>query len=104
MTFEGVITIILYSLKPYWWLLAALLVPLVLTQLSGWKKHGPRPAFLYLLCAAAGIGAALLAPALTLSRLSYVATTTDWLSLLAVALGAALYSYLLLSPVLRSPR
>lgn len=104
MTFEGVITIILYSLKPYWWLLAVLLVPLVLTQLSGWKKHGPRPAFLYLLCAAAGIGAALLAPALTLSRLSYVATTTDWLSLLAVALGAALYSYLLLSPVLRSPR
>lgn len=101
MTFEGIITIILYSLKPYWWLLVLLLVPLVLTQLSGWKKRGPRPALLYLLCAAAGIGAALLAPTLTLSKLSYVATTTDWLSLLAVALGAAIYCFLLLSPVLR---
>jgi hypothetical protein len=101
MTFEGVITIILYSLKPYWWLLVLLLVPLVLTQLSGWKKHGPRPGFLYLLCAVVGIGAALVAPALTMSKLSYVATTTDWLSLLAVAVGVAIYCFLLLSPVLR---
>jgi len=101
MTFEGVITIILYSLKPYWWLLVLLLVPLVLTQFTGWKKRGPRPGFLYLLCALAGIGAALLAPTLTLSKLGYVTTTTDWLSLLAVAVGAAIYCFLLLSPMLR---
>jgi len=101
MTFAGVLTIILYSLKPYWWLLLLLLIPLMLTQVTGWKKRGPRPGWLYLICILAGIGAALAAPALTQSKLSYVATTTDWLSLLAVAIGAALYAFLLLSPLLR---
>jgi len=101
MTFAGVLTIILYSLKPYWWLLLLLLIPLVLTQLTGWKKRGPRPGWLYLICILAGIGAALAAPTLTQSKLSYVATTTDWMSLLAVAIGATLYAFLLLSPLLR---
>lgn len=101
MTFAGVMTIILYSLKPYWWLLLLLLVPLVLAQALGWKKRGPRPGWLYLISLLAGIAAALLAPAVTNSKLSYVATMTDWLSLLAVAVGAALYTFLLLCPLVR---
>lgn len=102
MTFAGVMTIILYSLKPYWWLLLLLLIPLVLAQALGWKKRGPRPGWLYLISLLAGIAAALLAPAVTNSKLSYVATMTDWLSLLAVAVGAALYTFLLLCPLVRS--
>lgn len=101
MTFAGVMTIILYSLKPYWWLLLLLLIPLVLAQALGWKKRGPRPGWLYLISLLAGIAAALLAPAVTNSKLSYVATMTDWLSLLAVAVGAALYTFLLLCPLVR---
>jgi len=103
MTFAGVMTIVLYSLKPYWWLLLLLLILVLLTQFAGWKKRGPNPGWLYLICILIGIGAALVAPALTQSKLSYVATVTDWVSLLAVAIGAAVYSFLLLSPLLRRP-
>ncbi|WP_417596303.1 hypothetical protein [Oceanospirillum sp.] len=99
MTFSGIITIVMYSLKPYWPLLLLLVMLLLITQWVGRNKKGSVPGYVYWLSAGIGIIAALLAPALTLSKLSYVQTTTDVLALVAVALGASLYAVLLLSPL-----
>lgn len=69
---------------------------------AGRGKKGRVPGLVYGLSLSIGIAAALLAPTLTLSQLSYVQTTTDILALLAVAVGAGLYAGLVLSPLLRA--
>lgn len=102
MTFSGVLTIILYSLQPYWPLLLLMAVLLAAAQWAGWGKKGRIPGRVYGLSVGIGIIAALMAPAITLSQLSYVQTTTDILLLLGVAIGAALYAGLILSPLLRA--
>jgi len=102
MTFSGVLTIIIYSLQPYWPLLLLLAVLLMAAQWAGRGKKGRVPGLVYGLSLSIGIAAALLAPTLTLSQLSYVQTTTDILALLAVAVGAGLYAGLVLSPLLRA--
>jgi len=99
MTFSGIITIVMYSLKPYWPLLLLLVMLLLITQWVGRNKKGSVPGYVYWLSVCIGIIAALLAPAITLSKLSYVQTTTDVLALVAVALGTSLYAILLLSPL-----
>ncbi|OOV86210.1 hypothetical protein [Oceanospirillum linum] len=101
MTFSGIITIVMYSLKPYWPLLLLLAMLLLITQWMGRNKKGSVPGYVYGLSLGIGIIAALLAPAITLSKLSYVQTTTDILALVAVALGTSLYAILLLSPLVK---
>lgn len=101
MTFAGVITIILYALAPYWWLISLLLLALIGAQILGRHRQGKRPRFLYPLCLAIGLLAALVAPWITGSSLSYVQTSTDILTLLAVMLGSGVYAFLLLNPLLR---
>ncbi|SEI56468.1 hypothetical protein SAMN05421831_104119 [Allopseudospirillum japonicum] len=101
MTFAGVITIILYALAPYWWLLVLLLLALIGAQVLGRHHQGTRPRFLYPLCVAIGLLTALVAPWITGSSLNYVQTSTDILTLLAVMLGSGFYAFLLLNPLLR---
>ncbi len=105
MTLQAILVVMLYSVQPYLWLLVLLLLALGLTWGLGWSRRWTRNGavgrLLLLLALAIGLVAALLAPALTGSRLAYVATAADWVALIGVGIGAALYGYLLLFPLLR---
>lgn len=101
MTFSGALTIIMYSLMPYWPLILLLIVLLAGAQWAGRNKKGATPGYTGIISLAVAAAAALLAPAITLSQLGYVQTTTDILSLIAVAIGSGLYAWLLLSPLTR---
>lgn len=99
MTFSGALTIVIYSLKPYWPLIALLILILAGAQWAGRNKKGATPTYVAIICLVVGIAAALLAPAITLSQLGYVQTTTDILSLGGVAIGSGIYTWLVLSPL-----
>lgn len=101
MTLQAILVVMLYSIKPYLWLLILLVLALMLSWGLGWKRRGTVSAGLIPLSLACGILAALLAPAITGSRLAYVATAADWVALVGVGIGAAIYAYLLLRPLLR---
>jgi hypothetical protein len=74
---------------------------LLLAFLLGRGRGGRRSPLVLPTSLVIGVVAALLAPMLTGSQLVYVATATDWLALLAIALAVTLYSVLLLTPIWR---
>lgn len=99
MDFFSTVTVIWYAVKPDLGLIILLMVLLAASVLIG-RQHWRKPASKTLLFASLGLGviAMLIAPTLTHSSLSYVVTWVDQLSLLAVGIGAAIYSWLLLRP------
>lgn len=101
MSIEQILVVMLYTLKPYAaWIVLAVGV-LVVAQLIGLKRAG-RPCRLVLPASLViGVGVALLAPTLTLSRLAYVTTVTDWIALVGIGVATAIYAYLVLSPLMR---
>jgi len=99
MDILSIVTVMWYTLQPYLLLVILLLVALLLSQYigkAGWQRSGSK--VLWLVSLAVAILAMLLAPALTDSALRYVLTWVDKLSLLAVGIGAFIYSWLLLRP------
>lgn len=101
MTLEQILTIMLYSLRPHLWLLVLALGALVVSLVIGRRRRGPRSGLVLPVSLLAGVAGALLAPTLTGSRLAYVATPVDWLALVGVGIGVAIYSFLLLAPLWR---
>ncbi len=101
MSIEQILVVMLYTLKPYVvWIVLAVGV-LVAAQLVGLKRPG-KPCRLVLPASLViGVVVALLAPALTLSKLAYVTTVTDWIALVGIGVAAAIYAYLVLSPLMR---
>ena len=101
MSIQQILVVMLYTLKPYLWLLGLVILFLLVSFVLGRKKRGPQSAMIWPVSGALGLAAALAAPMLTGSQLAYVVTTTDWLALMAVGVGATLYAYLLLRPLWR---
>lgn len=101
MTLSGVIMIVWYALQPWLWLLALLLAALLLSYGFGRKNSGEPRKTLWLLAVIAGLIAMLVAPALSHSQLSYVATWPDKAVLALIGLGVACYATLLLAPWLK---
>lgn len=104
MSIQGILIIVLYSLLPWWWLIALALLAVILTQI--FHRRSDNRVAQPVLWVSLGFGglAMLLAPALTHSRLSYVSIWPDWLALFIVGVGAAIYTYIVLSPVWRSKK
>ncbi|HSH49896.1 MAG TPA: DUF5368 family protein [Halomonas sp.] len=110
-TFSGIFSVLSQALPPFLPLILTLLAVLVLVQLiarrRSYRLSGHR-------CLPAGIVALLIGasalwwlPALTSSRLAFVATTVDWVALVAATLGIALFAWLVLHPLsylVRGPR
>ena len=101
MTLTGVMMIVWYALQPWLWLLALLLAALLLSYGFGRNNPGKPRKTLWLLALIAGLIAMLVAPALSHSQLSYVATWPDKIALAAIGIGVAGYMALLLAPWLR---
>jgi hypothetical protein len=99
MDILSIVTVMWYTLQPYLLPVILLLVALLASQVvgrAGWQRSGSKGLWLVSLLIA--IIAMLLAPTLTDSALRYVLTWVDKLSLLAVGIGAFIYSWLLLRP------
>jgi hypothetical protein len=97
MSIESILIVMLYSIKPYLYLIIFLaLLPLgcylvvlnspLLTPKQTWAVSG-----------LLGILIGLAAPYLTLSKLEYVTTYTDWATLIGIMLGAAIYCWIILT-------
>lgn len=99
MDIMSIVTVVWFTIKPYLPLIILLLVLLLLSQIvgrAGWKRNTGKS--LWLLSLVIAIVAMLMAPMLTDSELRYVLTWVDKLSLLAVGIGAFVYSWLLFRP------
>lgn len=101
MSLQGILTIILYSLQPWWWFIALLVLTLLAAQVFHRRALGPISTSVpWVSLVIAGI-AMLAAPAITYSKLSYLNIWPDWLALILIGGGVFLYSYLVLSPIWR---
>lgn len=103
MSIEQILIVMLYTLKPYVGLIVLVLALLIVSWLFGRTRQGKRSSLLLPVSALIGLASALAAPTLTNSKLSYVTTTTDWIALIGIGLGATLYAWLLLAPIWKKP-
>ncbi|MBT00116.1 MAG: hypothetical protein CMI01_15755 [Oceanospirillaceae bacterium] len=101
MSLQQILVVLAYSAKPYWWLIALAMLALATAFTLGSIRRGSIKRLAYAIAAAVGLIAALIAPAVTHSSLSYVATPTDWLALVGIGISTAFYTLLLLWPLLR---
>jgi hypothetical protein len=96
MSIESIFIVLLYSAKPYLWLIILLLfIPIIsyLIKLPSLFNHSQT----IVLSVAIGILVALAAPYITYSKLQYVSTLADWGALIAIMLGATLYCWFTLT-------
>lgn len=100
MSIEQILVVMLYTLKPYVaWIILAVVV-LAGAQLIGLKRPGKTCPRVLPLSLVIGVIVALLAPTLTGSKLAYVATVTDWIALVGIGVATAIYTYLVLGPLM----
>lgn len=104
MSLAGILTVIWYTVQPLLWLIILALAVLIASQLIGWIKgyriRNARQGLSWVLAVILGIAALLLAPAITGSQLSMVATVFDWVALVGLALGVVVYGWLVINPVI----
>lgn len=107
----GILAVLSYAIPPFLPLILAVLALLAVTQLiahlRGYRLASYRCTPAALVALLAGLSALWWLPALTSSRLAFVATATDWAALIAAALGVALIAWLVLHPLsylVRGPR
>lgn len=101
MSIDGILIISWYAIKPWLWLIALLCLALILSLWLGRHRHGNALFGLWPLSLLVGVLAMLLAPTLTKSQLSYVATWPDQLLLVLIGIAAMLYTWLLCKNWLR---
>ncbi|MCH8532545.1 MAG: hypothetical protein LAT65_16965 [Saccharospirillum sp.] len=104
MSLTGILTVIWYTVQPLLWLIVLALVVLLVAQLAGWLKgyriSNARQGLSWLLAAVTGVAALLLAPTITGSQLSMVVTVFDWVALIGLSIGVAVYSWLVINPLI----
>ena len=96
MSIESILVVILYSAKPYLWLIILLvLIPIICYLI----KIGPllSASQTKLTSIVVGIIIALLAPYIMVSKLEYVTTVIDWVTLIGVLIGASIYCWISLT-------
>lgn len=103
MTIYGILTVVWYSALPWLWLIALMaaifLVPQFLARMKGYtfsskggmgSKYIPPLVFVLAL---------FLVPMQTQSSIAYVNTWVDWMNLIGVSIGLAIYTWLVFHPV-----
>ena len=103
MTIQGALTILMYALAPFLWLIVAGLVVLVAVQLAarlrGYAALRYRCLGANLASLAVGLSGLWWIPAFTNSKLGYVATVFDWVALIGAVIGLAVAAWLVLHPL-----
>lgn len=103
MTLDAVITVVLYSLSPYWmWLLLLVAMPVLAAIVFRRFSLDSAKRSLFF-CGVIGVVVALSAPPLTGSSLSMLNGVADWTLLLLIALCATGYC-LFLAAIVVVPR
>ncbi|RUR34834.1 hypothetical protein ELY33_01260 [Vreelandella andesensis] len=103
MSIGGILTILMYALAPFVWLLIMGLIIIIglhlLAYLRGYQitHHRSRPA--NLLALLIGLTAILWVPWLTHSALGFVATAVDWIALIGAAAATFVIALIILHPL-----
>ncbi|GEM_PF-747156 len=111
MTIQGALTILMYTLAPFLWLIVGAAGVLVVVQLvahlRGYRIFHYRCLGANLAALAVGISGLWWIPLFTNSRLTYVATLFDWVAMIGAVVGLAIAAWLVLHPLsylVRAPR
>ncbi|MFO8045666.1 MAG: hypothetical protein R6U30_07320 [Halomonas sp.] len=111
MTIQSALTILMYALAPFIWLIVAGLAVLVIVQVSarlrGYRTLHYRCLGANLASLAVGLSGLWWIPAFTNSQLSYVATAFDWVAMIGAIIGLTIAAWLVLHPLsylVRAPR
>lgn len=103
MTIQGVLTILMYALAPFLWLIVvgvSLLAAIQLVaRLRGYKALYYRCLGANLAALSVGLSGLWWIPFFTHSRLAYVATTFDWVALVGAMFGLTIAAWLVLHPL-----
>ncbi|MBD3896375.1 hypothetical protein IEI94_10980 [Halomonas sp. ML-15] len=103
MTIQGALTILIYALAPFLWLIVAGVALLVTIQLvarlRGYRTFSYRCLGANLAALAAGLTGLWWIPAFTNSQLAYVVTAFDWVALIGAVIGLAIAAWLILHPL-----
>lgn len=103
MTIQGSLTILMYALAPFLWLIVAGVATLVAVQLiarlRGYRTFGHRCKWAKLASLAVGLSGLWWIPLFTNSRLGYVTTLFDWVAMAGAVIGLAFAAWLVLHPL-----
>lgn len=103
MTIQGALTILMYALAPFLWLIlagaAVLMAVQLLARLRGYRTLGYRCLGTNLAALLAGLSGLWWIPAFTNSRLAYVATVFDWVAMIGAVIGLTIAAWLVLHPL-----
>jgi len=103
MSIGGMLTILMYALAPFMWLLISGLLIIIgvhlLAYLRGYQVTRHHSRFATLLALLIGITALLWVPWLTHSTLGYVATVFDWIALMGAAIATFVIALIILQPL-----
>ncbi|WP_416137883.1 hypothetical protein ACM26W_15550 [Halomonas sp. HK25] len=103
MTIQGALTILMYALAPFLWLIVAgvglLLAVQLVARLRGYHALGYRCLGANLAALAVGLSGLWWIPAFTNSRLAYVATLFDWVAMVGAVIGLTVAAWLVLHPI-----
>ena len=111
MTIQGALTILMYALAPFLWLIVAgvgvLVIAQLVARLRGYRTLHYRCLGANLAALAIGLSGLWWIPLFTHSRLAYVATLFDWVAMIGAVIGLAVAAWLVLHPLsylVRGPR
>ncbi|MCE8017621.1 DUF5368 family protein [Halomonas sp. MCCC 1A17488] len=103
MTMTGILTILMYALAPFLWLIVTSVVLLLTVQLlahlRGYRILGYRCLGANLAAIAVGLTGLWWIPLFTHSRLAYVASVFDWIALIGALFATAILAWLVLHPL-----
>ncbi|SDL26444.1 hypothetical protein SAMN05192555_103224 [Franzmannia pantelleriensis] len=103
MTIQGALTILIYALAPFLWLIVAGIALLATIQLvarlRGYRTFGYRCLAANLAALAVGLAGLWWIPVFTNSQLAYVVTVFDWVALIGAVIGLAIPAWLILHPL-----
>ncbi|QTF92137.1 hypothetical protein [Halomonas sp. BM-2019] len=103
MTLQGTLTILMYALAPFLWLILGgvglLVVVQLVARLRGYRTLRYRCLGANLAALAVGLSGLWWIPAFTHSQLRYVATAFDWVAMIGAVVGLAIAAWLVLHPL-----
>lgn len=103
MSIGGMLTILMYALAPFMWLLIIGLMIIIglhlLAYLRGYQITHHRSHLATLLALLVGLTAILWAPWLTHSTLDYVTTVFDWIALTGAVVATFVIALIILHPL-----
>lgn len=103
MSISSILTVLLYALEPFAWLIVAGAVILLAVHLLAYMRGYQITQYRCLLATGAaaliGLSAFFWVPWLTNSQFTYISTVFDWVAAIGSIIGAFVVAFLLLHPL-----